>query len=170
MVAVFPEPRTYYILAKADGANVLAEKNETNNVSARILRVGADLVAAVRGIAGTPTGGATPGPSGDQRAGPDERPKRGGYAVVDDRLLPVDTQPPRRRGHPDRASQLTCSKSRFPGTTGRHLSDRPTIVRVEIPYWKSVNPTAFLVTNPASCDSEAPNRNWMSELACSSHC
>jgi uncharacterized delta-60 repeat protein len=50
---------TYYILAKADGANVLAEKNETNNVSARILRVGADLVAAVRGIAGIPTGGAT---------------------------------------------------------------------------------------------------------------
>jgi uncharacterized delta-60 repeat protein len=50
---------TYYILAKADGANVLAEKNETNNVSARILRVGPDLVAAVRGIAGTPTVGAT---------------------------------------------------------------------------------------------------------------
>jgi uncharacterized delta-60 repeat protein len=50
---------TYYILAKADGANILAEKNETNNVSARILRVGPDLVAAVRGIAGTPTVGAT---------------------------------------------------------------------------------------------------------------
>jgi len=50
---------TYYILAKADGANVLAEKNETNNVSARILRVGLDLAAAVRGIAGTPTVGAT---------------------------------------------------------------------------------------------------------------
>jgi trimeric autotransporter adhesin len=50
---------TYYILAKADGANVLAENNEANNVSARILRVGPDLVAAVRGIAGTPTVGAT---------------------------------------------------------------------------------------------------------------
>jgi len=49
----------YYILAKADGANVLAEKSESNNVSARILRVGPDLVAAVRGIAGTPTAGAT---------------------------------------------------------------------------------------------------------------
>src|SRR5262249_19191167 len=50
---------TYYILAKADSANVLGERNEANNVSARILRVGPDLVAAVRGIAGTPTAGAT---------------------------------------------------------------------------------------------------------------
>jgi subtilase family serine protease len=50
---------TYYILGKADSANVLAEKSESNNVSARILRVGPDLVAAVRGIAGTPTAGAT---------------------------------------------------------------------------------------------------------------
>jgi subtilase family serine protease len=50
---------TYFILAKADGANVLAETNEANNVSARILRVGPDLVAAVRSIAGTPTAGAT---------------------------------------------------------------------------------------------------------------
>jgi uncharacterized delta-60 repeat protein len=49
----------YYILAKADGDDVLAEGNEANNVSARILRVGPDLVASVRGIAGTPTVGAT---------------------------------------------------------------------------------------------------------------
>src|SRR5262249_27847464 len=35
----------YYILAKADGANVVAEKNEANNVSARSLRVGPDLTA-----------------------------------------------------------------------------------------------------------------------------
>ena len=33
-------PGTYYILAKADGANVLVEKNEANNVSARIFTVG----------------------------------------------------------------------------------------------------------------------------------
>ena len=50
---------TYYILAKADGANVLVEKNEANNVSARILRVGPDLVAAARGISGTPKVDAT---------------------------------------------------------------------------------------------------------------
>jgi uncharacterized delta-60 repeat protein len=49
----------YYILAEADGAHVLAEKNEANNVSSRVLRVGPDLVATVRGIAGTPTAGAT---------------------------------------------------------------------------------------------------------------
>jgi uncharacterized delta-60 repeat protein len=50
---------TYYILAKVDAANVLAEKSETNNVSSRILRVGPDLVAAVRSITGTPKAGAT---------------------------------------------------------------------------------------------------------------
>jgi subtilase family serine protease len=49
----------YYILAKADGANVLAEENEVNNVSSRILRVGPDLVATVRSIAGTLAAGAT---------------------------------------------------------------------------------------------------------------
>jgi subtilase family serine protease len=50
---------TYYILATADGAHVLAEKNEANNVSSRILRVGPDLVATVRGISGTLRAGAT---------------------------------------------------------------------------------------------------------------
>jgi trimeric autotransporter adhesin len=50
---------TYNILAEADGAHVLAEKNEANNVSARILRVGTDLVAAVRSISGTLRAGAT---------------------------------------------------------------------------------------------------------------
>jgi hypothetical protein len=49
----------YYILAKADGANVVFEKNEANNVTARILRVGPDLVAAVRDISGSPAVGAT---------------------------------------------------------------------------------------------------------------
>jgi uncharacterized delta-60 repeat protein len=50
---------TYNILAEADGAHVLAEKNESNNLSTRILRVGPDLAAAVRGITGTLRAGAT---------------------------------------------------------------------------------------------------------------
>jgi uncharacterized delta-60 repeat protein len=50
---------TYNILAEADGAHVLAEKNEANNVSSRILRVGPDLVTAVRGITGALRAGAT---------------------------------------------------------------------------------------------------------------
>lgn len=49
----------YYILAEADGAHVLAEKNEANNMSSRILRIGPDLVATVRGISGTLSAGAT---------------------------------------------------------------------------------------------------------------
>jgi uncharacterized delta-60 repeat protein len=50
---------TYNILAEADDAHVLAEKNEANNLSSRILRVGPDLVTAVRSIAGTPRAGTT---------------------------------------------------------------------------------------------------------------
>jgi uncharacterized delta-60 repeat protein len=50
---------TYNILAEVDGAHVLAEKNESNNLSTRILRVGPDLAATVRGITGTLRGGAT---------------------------------------------------------------------------------------------------------------
>src|SRR5262249_23585465 len=50
---------TYNILADADGAHVLFEENEANNLSSRILRVGPDLVTAVRGIAGTLRAGAT---------------------------------------------------------------------------------------------------------------
>jgi len=50
---------TYRILAEADGAHVLAEKNESNNLSTRTLRVGPDLVTAVRGITGTLKAGAT---------------------------------------------------------------------------------------------------------------
>jgi subtilase family serine protease len=50
---------TYNILAEADGAHVLFEKNEANNLSSRILRVGPDLVTAVRGITGTLRAGAT---------------------------------------------------------------------------------------------------------------
>jgi trimeric autotransporter adhesin len=50
---------TYYILAMADGPNAIFEKNEANNVVSRLLRVGPDLVAAVRDIAGTPKAGAT---------------------------------------------------------------------------------------------------------------
>src|SRR5262245_41888868 len=50
---------TYNILAEADGAHVLAERNESNNLSSRILRVGPDLTAAVRGITGTLGAGAT---------------------------------------------------------------------------------------------------------------
>jgi uncharacterized delta-60 repeat protein len=50
---------TYSILAEADGAHVLAERNEANNLSSRILRVGPDLVATVRAITGTPRAGAT---------------------------------------------------------------------------------------------------------------
>jgi uncharacterized delta-60 repeat protein len=49
---------TYSILAEADGTHVLAERNEAN-VTSRILRVGPDLVATVRGITGTPRAGAT---------------------------------------------------------------------------------------------------------------
>jgi uncharacterized delta-60 repeat protein len=50
---------TYNILAAADSAHVLAEKNESNNLSTRILRVGPDLAATVRGITGTLRAGAT---------------------------------------------------------------------------------------------------------------
>jgi len=50
---------TYNILAVADGTNVLIEKSETNNVSARVLRVGPDLAASVRTITGTLRAGAT---------------------------------------------------------------------------------------------------------------
>ena len=49
---------TYNILAEADGAHVLFEKNESN-LSTRSLRVGPDLVTAVRGITGTLRAGAT---------------------------------------------------------------------------------------------------------------
>jgi uncharacterized delta-60 repeat protein len=50
---------TYNILAEADDAHVLTERNESNNLSTRVLRVGPDLTAAVRGITGTLRAGAT---------------------------------------------------------------------------------------------------------------
>jgi len=50
---------TYNILAEADGAHVLFEKSESNNLSTRTLRVGPDLTATVRSITGTLRAGAT---------------------------------------------------------------------------------------------------------------
>jgi subtilase family serine protease len=43
-------PGTYYILAKADGQNVEAETQETNNISARAIQVGGDLAVSALSV------------------------------------------------------------------------------------------------------------------------
>jgi uncharacterized delta-60 repeat protein len=113
---------TYFILAKADGAGVLAEKNEANNVSARILSVGPDLVAAVRGIFGSPKVGTTISVS-DLTSDPSAvgtPPSTTGYYLSTDNRLDATDVPIGRRAVPALAvggSSLASGQAFIPAGT-----------------------------------------------------